>query len=253
MMFIISYLYHYIGQVCLRLLSSLFCRPLDISGINHALIVSPHPDDEVFGCGLLIQQLIAAKKKVSIVILSRGEAVHRKCCPLHEAEVIDIRQRIALRSNQMLGVSSESIHFLDFPDSRFSSLTPGDEQVDRLSNLVVRIAPDVLFLPHPLEYSPDHITATKIVDGLKFHIPIKHYFYCVWVWYHMPFYKSLAMKWNKACCIREGDKHRVNNKRLAIDSYMQEKAPCGIAYSGSLPALFLKAHRRDKELFFKTE
>lgn len=245
---IISYLYHKTGQLCIQLLSELLSRPIDTKGFERILIIAPHPDDEVFGCSLLIQQLIAVGKKVSIVILSPGEAVHRHCCPHHEEEVIKKRQQIALRSVSLLGVASENVYFLRFPDSALSSVTPSSSLVVELSKLITDIAPDALFYPHPLEYSPDHMAATRLIRGLILDTSIDQYFYCVWVWYHMPLIKIFNMQWSDAYFVKGINEQ---TKRLAILSYMQDKAPCGVSYSGALPELFIKAHQRNKELYFK--
>ena len=40
-----------------------------------ALVIAPHPDDEVIGCAGVIQRTLAAKKRVTVVILTNGDEV----------------------------------------------------------------------------------------------------------------------------------------------------------------------------------
>lgn len=47
-------------------------RPrLDVSG-RRVLVVAPHPDDEVFGCAGLVQQLVQSGTQVDVVIVTGG-------------------------------------------------------------------------------------------------------------------------------------------------------------------------------------
>ena len=43
-----------------------------INEYDNFVILAPHPDDEVIGCGILINRLIKKKKKVTIVYLTNG-------------------------------------------------------------------------------------------------------------------------------------------------------------------------------------
>ena len=43
-------IYHYIQGWLLRIIAKLCSKQLDTSEYGKVLIISPHPDDEVFGC-----------------------------------------------------------------------------------------------------------------------------------------------------------------------------------------------------------
>jgi LmbE family N-acetylglucosaminyl deacetylase len=46
---------------------------LSVSAQTRLLVVAPHPDDETLGCGLLIQQVLAAGGEVRVMLLTDGD------------------------------------------------------------------------------------------------------------------------------------------------------------------------------------
>lgn len=224
-------------------------KPFDTSRFSKVLIISPHPDDEVFGCGGLMQSLVLADKQVEVIIMSKGEAVHRPCCPNEENNIVQARTRLTDAANGVLGIVPEHIHRLDFPDGHFSSVKEGDDLVKTLSDLVHDIAPTEVFIPHPYENSPDHVAATRLAEQvLRNHIG-KVFYYCVWTWYHMPIYKILLLKYKNVRLLRVANRDAKNK---AIDIYINNSAPCGVSYSGDLPKPLIHAARWKYELFFKS-
>lgn len=242
-------IYHYIQVCLLRISAWLFSQRFGVSGFSKALIISPHPDDEVFGCGGLMQSLVQAGKQVEVIIMSKGEAVHRPCCPNEENNIVQTRTGLTDAANGVLGIVPEQIHRLDFPDGGFSSVKEDDDMVKALSDLVREIAPTEVFIPHPYENSPDHVAATRLAEQvLRNHIG-KVFYYCVWTWYHMPIYKILKLKYRNARLLRVANRDAKNK---AIDIYINNSAPCGVSYSGDLPRPLLHAARWKYELFFKS-
>lgn len=56
-------------------------RPrLDVSE-RRVLVVAPHPDDEVFGCAGLVQQLVQSGTQVDVVIVTGGQKPRRLLWP----------------------------------------------------------------------------------------------------------------------------------------------------------------------------
>jgi LmbE family N-acetylglucosaminyl deacetylase len=48
-------------------------QPLPLSAQTRLLVVAPHPDDETLGCGVLIQQVLAAGGAVHLLLLTDGD------------------------------------------------------------------------------------------------------------------------------------------------------------------------------------
>lgn len=242
-------IYHYIQGWLLRVVTILSSKQLDTSGYDKVLIISPHPDDEVFGCGGLMQSLVQTGKQVEVIIMSKGEAVHRPCCPNNESVIVEARAELTDAANGVLGIAPEHIHRLDFPDGDFASATGDDTLISVLGELIKAIAPTEVFIPHPYENSPDHVAATQIVKNILQRHSVKIFYYCVWTWYHMPLHKILKLKYKNARLLRVANREAKNK---AIDIYVDNSAPCGVSYSGDLPKPFIYAFRWKYELFFKS-
>lgn len=71
---ILKWLYHRPRHWLLSILAARSGQPIEVSRYHKVLIISPHPDDEVFGCGGLIHELASRNIDTTVVILSQGEA-----------------------------------------------------------------------------------------------------------------------------------------------------------------------------------
>ena len=211
---------------------------------HNALIIAPHPDDEVIGCAGLIQKEIKAKKRVDIVILSGGEASHNSCCDIPQPELKDRRRELTLYAAKILGLNESSIHFLNYPDGNINYSHP---ESDRLKALIERINPQSIFIPHKGEGWNDHIQVRNIIDKiLSDKTKVTIYEYCVWFWY----YNYWDIDWKNAFILKMS-KEEHQKKNIAINSYIKPLAPCGRPYSGVLPKVFIKANKWKHELYFK--
>jgi LmbE family N-acetylglucosaminyl deacetylase len=87
-----------------------------LQGARRMVVVSPHPDDEVRGCGGLIHAARAAGIDVRLLAVTAGEA----CYPAHPRWTRDALRR--MRASELhlalaqLGVAAEAITLLDIPD-----------------------------------------------------------------------------------------------------------------------------------------
>ena len=48
-------------------------QSLPVSAQTRLLVIAPHPDDETLGCGLLLQQVLAAGGEVRIILMTDGD------------------------------------------------------------------------------------------------------------------------------------------------------------------------------------
>lgn len=209
-----------------------------------ALIVAPHPDDEILGCAGLIQRLLQNGVKVHIVILTRGESSHEGCCSIDKEQLKEARKELAQKMTALVKLSTKNLYLLDYPDGGVAYTHAATQQ---LNKLIDDIKPDTIFVPHEKEGHPDHVEAHRIVLRLTQIKPeINIYAYCVWFWY----YNRWKLDWKNAFLLKMNKaEHQLKNE--AIDGYTQPLAPCGKPWSGQLPKTFIQAHRWSKELYFK--
>lgn len=118
------------------------------------MVVAPHPDDEVLGCGGVIANHRVAGRVVHLVYLTSGEHGSPHHCP---DELGPLREREAAEAAGVLDVPKNELTFLRLPDG---GLDPADrEQVGQVMQLLRGIRPGLVYLPHPADVSFDHQAA----------------------------------------------------------------------------------------------
>lgn len=212
---------------------------------ENTVIIAPHPDDEVIGCAGLIQALVERGTPPDVIVMTGGEGAHRGCCKLAESEIIVERRKLTMEVAKKLGLSESYIYFLDYSDEYIAQ---DCSETEKLKEILIRLSPKAIFVPHWGEGMPDHIRTADIVKSLMKENEISIYEYCVWMWYYnvwnLDYGNAYIVKMNKAMHER---------KLRAIEQYMTPLAPCGKPWSGILPKPFLKAARWDSELYFKVK
>ena len=111
------------------------------------LVVAPHPDDEVLGCGGAIARHVANGDEVHVVVVGRGIPEQ-----FSDESVARSRSELA-RAHEVLGVTG--CRFLDFPVPRLD-VVPAHELADALGSLLQELAPHTVYLPHHGDIHSDH-------------------------------------------------------------------------------------------------
>lgn len=218
-------------------------RAADLNLSGSVLIIAPHPDDEAIGCGGLIARLVAEGNAPHVAILTGGGGSLRGHGDFPETDVIAARRKLSLNAARELGMPEDNILFLDFVDGSISARPEGE--LERLRNLIAELKPANILVPHSGEGWPDHLAARKI--GLELApADTNVYEYCVWMWY----YNVWNLNWKNASVLKMTPAEHTLKLR-AMDAYIKPLAPCGRPWSGVLPSIFIKANRKNKELYFK--
>lgn len=207
------------------------------------VIIAPHPDDEVFGCGGLIARLVAECHAPHVIVLTGGGGSHRGCCSTSESDIISARRELTHKAMSALGLSESNIHELDFLDGHIGE--GNSEEKKKLEALILKINPNVILVPHQGEGWPDHLAARDLGIELAGE-DTEVYEYCVWMWY----YRQKNIDWNNAY-VRKMTEAEHQKKLDAINIYHSALAPCGKPWVGVLPKLFVEANSTNIELFFK--
>lgn len=111
------------------------------------LIIAPHPDDEVLGCGGVMARHSAEGDEVFVVVITRGVP------ELFPVEVIEGTRQELKSAHDLLGV--KKTFFLDFPAPKLDS-TPGHLVADGISKVIRRLEPEIVYLPHRGDIHTDH-------------------------------------------------------------------------------------------------
>jgi LmbE family N-acetylglucosaminyl deacetylase len=221
------------------------------------LIIAPHMDDEVLGCGGLLASQAIDGNRSDILFLTEGEAAHGGCCPMTAREIGTKRQRLAVTANKILGVSHEHLHFFAGRDGNLPQQGQPDFNIlaRRITEYIIKTAPAAVFCPHPFGGWSDHIAAEKLTRTAFKMLPPGPmpllYHYCVWFWYSMPLKRAWLIDWRQARLLDIAA--QLPLKRKAMHAYLDSLAPCGHPWIGKLPSEFLRAFDWDKELFFEAD
>lgn len=111
------------------------------------LVIAPHPDDEILGVGGTIAKRTSVGDEVFVCIVTKG------CEPLFREEFIEQGRDEAKRADSFLGVK-ETI-FLDFPAVMLETV-PRYELNGKISEVIQRIRPDEVYIPHRGDMQLDH-------------------------------------------------------------------------------------------------
>ena len=111
------------------------------------LVIAPHPDDEVLGCGGTIRRLASEGWHVSVAIVTRGT-------PLFPEEQVNRVRQEAHEAATRLGV--HDLYFLDLPVTTLH-LMPEHELNGVFRKLIQEtVQPDCVLLPSPGDRHEDH-------------------------------------------------------------------------------------------------
>ena len=108
---------------------------------RHALVLAPHPDDEVFGCGGAILAHVQRGIPVSVIILTDGSLYGDAAVRMTESRA----------AAALLGCGEPE--FWAYPDR---GLRHDQELVGRLVQKIVTTGADLVYAPSPWEVHPDH-------------------------------------------------------------------------------------------------
>ncbi|MGB9874109.1 MAG: PIG-L deacetylase family protein [Hydrogenobacter sp.] len=114
------------------------------------VVIAPHPDDEVLGCGGTLYKHAQAGNEVLLYVLTDG------------SKFLDgnKRKEECVRVSKILGISS--VEFLDFPDGELKNHMPSLKSAleERIKDF------QKVYAPHPLDHHPDHIATSLTVISI---------------------------------------------------------------------------------------
>src|SRR2546421_223034 len=120
-------------------------EPLDLRG-ERLLVLAPHPDDEVIGCGGLVALHLREGRRVRVVVATDG------------AQAGDGAQREAESRAALASLGSAEIEFLHFPDRQLAA-SAGFPAA--LLDILRDFKPDLVAVPSAIEIHPDHLVLAR--------------------------------------------------------------------------------------------
>jgi len=111
------------------------------------LVIAPHPDDEVIGAGGMIANRAEEGHEVYVCVVTKAFP------PLFSEEIVEQARNECREADRSLGVKETS--FLDFPAVMLETV-PRYELNGGIANVIQRIKPDEVYIPHRGDMQFDH-------------------------------------------------------------------------------------------------
>ena len=186
---------------------------------SRAVVVAPHPDDEVLLAGGLIQQLVRHQRSLVVVAVTNGGASH-PASTHWPAPLLGLararEQTAALRS---LGAGHAPIHRLGLPDGGLQS-----RRAALVESLLSLLMPsDVVFATWRLDGHPDHEAVGEASASAAAHCGAHLVEVPVWGW-HWSHPGDTPIPWGRArrLPVSAAD---VQSKLRALQSHQTQLQP----------------------------
>lgn len=121
---------------------------------QNILIISPHGDDEVLGCGGTINKLSSNGNKVYVLVVTNS---HKGNPKLYSETFLKKIRNETIIANKFLGV--KEVFFFDFPVNNLNKIDYS-LIIDVIKKIIIKIKPNQIYIPHGNDIHNDH----KIVN-----------------------------------------------------------------------------------------
>ncbi len=111
------------------------------------LVIAPHPDDEVLGCGGTIVKHVSGGDEVYLCIVTKAYPPEWP-----EGEIKERKEEV-LRVNQIFGI--KKTYFLDLPTVKLDTI-PQKDLTERIAQVIDEVQPEVVYIPHRGDVNTDH-------------------------------------------------------------------------------------------------
>lgn len=116
--------------------------------MKNVLVLAPHADDEVLGCGGTISRHVAEGDLVTVVVATRGIS------ELFPDQQIELVRGEARKAHAVLGVSET--RFFDFPAPALDTV-PRYRLAGAIAAVIQEVRPQTLYVPHHGDIHSDHL------------------------------------------------------------------------------------------------
>jgi LmbE family N-acetylglucosaminyl deacetylase len=224
---------------------------------GRAIVIAPHPDDEVFACGGVMAQKVMRADEVHVIFVTRGEWARGSLDSVEQERAGAARLKLAGKALAILGIGAEKVHCLGLKDGAVpshgsSAFSPA---ADALRNLLEAIQPEVVFVPHQLDFHEDHIASSQLtMAALASSRRLGRVtVLCFPTWMLHTLRTRDVLKPIRGRAIKVDVSTVAAQKAAAIDAYLASEGArneFGQAVVGDLPRDFISSFTADHEIYF---
>lgn len=134
-----------------------FPRPTPPPAGKRILVLAPHPDDELLGCGGTLAQAAASDATTEVLVLYLTDGERGSADRAHPEQVARVRREEASRGRTAIGIAGAT--HAGFPDGQLQACA---DSVEWVREAMERFSPDIAMVPAPLDPHPDHRATSAI-------------------------------------------------------------------------------------------
>ncbi|MDH4572524.1 PIG-L deacetylase family protein [Salinicola acroporae] len=184
-----------------------------------AVVVAPHPDDEILGCGALLQQWSALDRELLIVSVTEGTGSHPGSSAWPPERLGQLRPEESRRALSRLGLEGVDVIRLHLTDTRV-----GEESHELAYRLHRLLRPnDVLVTTWRGDGHPDHEATGRVCAQLADDRGLALIELPIWMW-HWAEPGDRRVPWHRARRVAVDD-DQLARKRAAMTEHASQCEP----------------------------
>lgn len=172
---------------------------------ERVLVLAPHPDDDVIGCGGLLKMLANDGAKIKVIYFSDGSFGTKD--KSHDKSLISVREEETREASKIIGVGEGK--FLRLPDLHLRSSSDLAAQIRREIEFD---KPDLILAPSFEDLHPDHLAVAEI-----FYLALKNFDDQINIWLYEVWGLS---RFNRLLVIND----TIDDKILALKAHKTQIA-----------------------------
>lgn len=213
---------------------------------SRAVVVAPHPDDEVLGAGGLMSHLAQAGRDLLIMPVTDGTASHPGSSRWTPERLAQERPLETVRALALLGLSRIRLHRLGLHDGQLA-----EQEALLTRQVALQLRPgDVVITTWRQDGHPDHEATGRACAAAAQQAGAQLIEMPVWAW-HWARPGDPRLPWSRACRLPLSPDVE-QRKRLAVAAFTSQTRPDPTSRSGCvLPPSALARVLRPYEVFFR--
>lgn len=227
-------------------LSSLACVAPDafVPAHSRAVVIAPHPDDEVLGAGGLLVQLAGARRRVLLIAVTDGAASHPGSTCWTPTRLTTARHYETTKALRRLGLNPMLRVRARFPDGAVSQ---HEAELAHFIDAYLRPG-DVVFTTWRHDGHPDHEAVGRASAAAARAKGVRLVEYPIWAW-HWARPGDTRVPWQRGRRVLL-DRATLQRKRAAVGAFSSQLEPDSSTGRQAILARFvLKRLLRPYEVF----
>lgn len=180
-------------------------------------LFAPHPDDEILGCGGLLQQVVANGNEILLIYVTNGTQSHPNSQIYSQDKLNIIRPQESLEALKVLGIDHQ-VTTISFDLTDGNVFAQQDEFHIKLADIIQ--PNDILVTPFIHDGHPDHEATGQVVASFAKQHTLACYQVLIWAW-HWAKPADSRIPWSHAVRVNLNAK-QLHRKTAAIACFKSQ-------------------------------